>query len=166
MKAQNNPSPFCRHQCTQDQGFPSARASGSEMLTRPRTTLSNHVLTSLRPDPRTREDRQQLGWTCCECVTTGCRSQRIGLISVHSKHETGTEVGKSGCGEKPALLPALFTARFTRCSYHVSSGHAALTFSFAKCKRQAKAKGMDRLLAIAEGSLQKRREEVRTARAY
>lgn len=65
-----------------------------------------------------------------------------------------------------ALLLALFTARFARCSYHVSCVHATLTFSFAKCKRQAKAKGTDRLLTITEGSLQKRREEVRMARAY
>lgn len=65
-----------------------------------------------------------------------------------------------------ALLPALFTACFTPCSYHVSCVHAVLTFSFAKCKRQAKANGTDRLLAITEGSLQKRREEVRMARAY
>jgi len=42
--------------------------------------------------------------------------------------------------------------------------YTALTFSFAKCKRQAKAKGTDRFLAITEGNLWKRRE-VRMARA-
>lgn len=67
---------------------------------------------------------------------------------------------------RTALLPVVFTARYTRCSYHVPGVHAALTFSFAKCKRQMKAKGIDKFLAMAEGSLQKRREEVRVAGVY